>query len=98
MEPAKSWIFFEYDADQNKIKINPLAHWSAQDIATYMEENRLPRHPLIDQGYPSIGCAPSTSKVQPGEDQRVGRWRNHPKTECGLHTEHQVHSPVGERA
>lgn len=94
----KELDFFEYDADQNKIKINPLAHWSAEDIATYMEENRLPRHPLIDQGYPSIGCAPCTSKVQPGEDQRAGRWRNHPKTECGLHTENQVQSPVGERA
>ena len=94
----KELDFFEYDADQNKIKVNPLAHWSAEDIATYMEENRLPRHPLIDQGYPSIGCAPCTSKVQPGEDQRAGRWRNHPKTECGLHMENRVQSPVGERA
>ena len=94
----KELDFFEYDADQNKIKVNPLAHWSAEDIATYMEENRLPHHPLIGQGYPSIGCAPCTSKVQPGEDQRAGRWRNHPKTECGLHMENQVQSPVGERA
>ena len=94
----KELDFFEYDADQNKIKVNPLAHWSAEDIATYMEENRLPRHPLIDQGYLSIGCAPCTSKVQPSEDQRAGRWRNHPKTECGLHMENQVQSPVGERA
>ena len=94
----KEFDFFEYDADQNKIKVNPLAHWSAEDIATYMEENRLPRHPLIDQGYLSIGCAPCTSKVQPSEDQRAGRWRNHPKTECGLHMENQVQSPVGERA
>ena len=94
----KEFDFFEYDADQNKIKVNPLAHWSAEDIATYMEENRLPRHPLIDQGYLSIGCAPCTSKVQPSEDQRAGRWRNHPKTECGLHMENRVQSPVGERA
>ena len=94
----KELDFFEYDADQNKIKVNPLAHWSAEDIATYMEENRLPRHPLIDQGYPSIGCAPCTSKVQPGEDQRAGRWRNHQKTECGLHMGNRVQSPVGERA
>jgi len=56
--PRKTLDFFEYDADENKIKINPLAHWSAEDITTYMEENRLPRHPLIDHGYPSIGCAP----------------------------------------
>lgn len=96
--PRKTLDFFEYDADENKIKINPLAHWSAEDITTYMEENRLPRHPLIDHGYPSIGCAPCTSKVQPNEDQRAGRWRNHPKTECGLHVKNPVQSPVGERA
>ena len=96
--PRKTLDFFEYDADENKIKINPLAHWSAEDITTYMEENRLPRHPLIDQGYPSIGCAPCTSKVEQGEDQRAGRWRNHPKTECGLHIENPVQSQVGEKA
>ena len=61
-------------------------------------ENRLPRHPLIDRGYPSIGCATCTSKVQPGEEHRAGRWRNHPKTECGLHLKNPVQSPVGERA
>ena len=93
----KALEFFEFDAVQNKIKINPLAHWSAQDIATYMEENRLPRHPLVDQGYPSIGCVPCTSKVQPGEEQRAGRWRNQPKTECGLHLGQLQPSPLGEK-
>jgi len=77
--------FFEADPLTKRIKINPLAHWSTQDVTTYMEENRLPRHPLVDRGYPSIGCAPCTSKVSPGEDPRSGRWRNQSKTECGIH-------------
>ena len=93
----KALEFFEFDAAQNKMKINPLAHWSAQDIATYMEENRLPRHPLVDQGYPSIGCVPCTSKVCPGEEQRAGRWRNQQKTECGLHLGQLQSSPLGEK-
>ena len=50
-----------------------------------MVENRLPRHPLVAKGYPSIGCAPCTSKVAPGEDPRSGRWRGQDKTECGIH-------------
>jgi phosphoadenosine phosphosulfate reductase len=48
-------------------------------------ENRLPRHPLVARGFPSIGCAPCTSAVKPGEDPRAGRWRNSEKTECGIH-------------
>jgi len=52
-----------------------------------MEENRLPRHPLVAQGYPSIGCAPCTSPVAQGEDPRAGRWRNTQKDECGIHFE-----------
>ena len=53
----------------------------------HFETRALPRHPLESQGYPSIGCAPCTSKVQPGEDPRAGRWRGWEKTECGLHGE-----------
>lgn len=75
--------FFEVEAD--KIKVNPLARWSPADIAEYMAENRLPRHPLVAQGYPSIGCAPCTSKVADGEDARAGRWRASGKEECGIH-------------
>lgn len=77
--------FFEIEAGSDRIKVNPLARWSAQDIRDYMDENRLPRHPLVAQGYPSIGCVPCTSKVEKGEDARAGRWRDQDKDECGIH-------------
>ena len=67
------------------MKVNPLAHWSASDIAAYMDRHDLPRHPLVAQGYLSIGCAPCTSRVRPGEDARSGRWRGTAKVECGIH-------------
>lgn len=76
--------FFEAEGDL-RIKINPLAHWGREDLVDYMVNNRLPRHPLVAQGYPSIGCAPCTSPVAPGEDERAGRWRGSAKTECGIH-------------
>jgi len=76
--------FFEAEAE-TRIKVNPLAHWTREDLADYMINNRLPRHPLVAQGYPSIGCAPCTSKVAAGEDPRSGRWRGQEKTECGIH-------------
>lgn len=76
--------FFEVET-ASRMKINPLAHWDKQDVQDYMIENRLPRHPLVAQGYPSIGCAPCTSPVKPGEDERAGRWRGASKTECGIH-------------
>jgi len=77
--------FFEAEPGIDRIKINPLAHWTPQDIRTYMDENRLPRHPLVARGYPSIGCAPCTTPARSGEDPRAGRWRGLGKTECGLH-------------
>lgn len=76
--------FFEAEGTA-RIKINPLAHWRASDVQDYMVENRLPRHPLVARGYPSIGCAPCTSKVAEGEDPRAGRWRGQDKEECGIH-------------
>jgi phosphoadenosine phosphosulfate reductase len=76
--------FFEAEGD-TRIKVNPLAHWGREDLEEYMVENRLPRHPLVAKGYPSIGCAPCTSPVKPGEDPRSGRWRGSEKTECGIH-------------
>ncbi|MCF6445364.1 phosphoadenylyl-sulfate reductase [Nereida sp. MMG025] len=76
--------FFEDDGGQ-RLKVNPLAHWAREDVAEYMTENRLPRHPLVAQGYPSIGCAPCTSPVGVGEDPRAGRWRDQTKEECGIH-------------
>ncbi|PKP74530.1 MAG: phosphoadenylyl-sulfate reductase [Alphaproteobacteria bacterium HGW-Alphaproteobacteria-6] len=76
--------FFEAE-DCKRIKVNPLAHWGREDIADYIVNNRLPRHPLVANGYPSIGCAPCTSAVKPGEDPRAGRWRGSEKDECGIH-------------
>ena len=77
--------FFEIEDGTGRMKVNPLARWRPEDVQEYMTENRLPRHPLVAQGYPSIGCAPCTSKVAPGEDPRAGRWRNSDKEECGIH-------------
>jgi phosphoadenosine phosphosulfate reductase len=75
--------FFELEG--NLVKVNPLARWQPADVADYITENRLPRHPLVAKGYPSIGCAPCTSPVAPGEDPRAGRWRETDKEECGIH-------------
>lgn len=77
--------FFEIEEGTGRIKVNPLAHWAREDVQTYMEENRLPRHPLVARGYPSIGCMPCTTPVSAGEDPRAGRWRDHDKSECGIH-------------
>lgn len=75
---------FEADGD-SRIKINPLAHWSASDIRAYMEQHALPRHPLVAKGFASIGCASCTTRVEDGEDARAGRWRDTDKSECGIH-------------
>lgn len=69
----------------DRMKINPLANWSATDIAEYMTDHNLPRHPLVADGFASIGCEPCTSRTKPGEDPRSGRWRGAEKTECGIH-------------
>jgi len=76
--------FFENEGDI-RIKVNPLAHWGTADVQDYIAENRLPRHPLVARGYPSIGCAPCTTRVNDGEDPRAGRWRDLEKEECGIH-------------
>jgi len=74
-----------FEIDEGRLKINPLADWSREMIEAQFGSRELPRHPLESQGYPSIGCVPCTSKVQPGEDPRAGRWRGWDKTECGIH-------------
>ncbi len=74
-----------WDASRGMVKLNPLAAWSDEEMASYMAEHSLPRHPLASRGYVSIGCAPTTTPVRPGEDPRAGRWRGTGKTECGLH-------------
>ncbi|XUU59407.1 phosphoadenylyl-sulfate reductase [Erythrobacter sp. HA6-11] len=79
---------FELDTTdvQGRLKINPLIDWSAEDIDAYFAEHDLPRHPLVAEGFLSIGCSPCTHKVAPGEDPRSGRWKGWDKTECGIHT------------
>jgi len=66
-------------------KINPIANWSDLDVAGYVQDHDVPVNPLVDRGYPSIGCWPCTQQVEPGADQRSGRWAGLDKLECGLH-------------
>ncbi|MBK1636620.1 phosphoadenylyl-sulfate reductase [Rhodovulum adriaticum] len=74
------------ERDGTHIKVNPLVFWSPQEISEYFKLHDLPRHPLVDRGYVSIGCAPCTRPVKQGEDIRAGRWADNPdKTECGIH-------------
>lgn len=78
------------EKDENdRLKLTPLADWTAQDIRDYIIEENLPMHPLVKQGYLSIGCFPCTSKVPPGEDPRAGRWQGSDKVECGIHAKSQ---------
>jgi phosphoadenosine phosphosulfate reductase len=74
-----------FEGDGHRIKVNPLITWSQSQLTEYAARYRLPEHPLVAKGYPSIGCVPCTSKVGPGEDARAGRWRGKEKTECGIH-------------
>jgi phosphoadenosine phosphosulfate reductase len=78
--PVVSW-----DERRGLVKVNPLATWTDDDIALYTADHRLPVHPLVSKGFLSIGCAPTTRPVAPGEDPRAGRWAGTDKTECGLH-------------
>ncbi|GAA5162027.1 phosphoadenylyl-sulfate reductase [Pseudonocardia eucalypti] len=74
-----------YDEKFELVKINPLAAWSDEDMDRYIADHGILVNPLVDAGYPSIGCAPCTRKPLPGEDKRAGRWAGRAKTECGLH-------------
>ena len=75
----------EWDARRGKVKVNPIATWTEQQTEAYMTEHGVLVNPLAYDGYPSIGCAPCTRRVAPGEDARAGRWAGTAKTECGLH-------------
>lgn len=74
----------ETDAE-GRVKLNPLAAWSAADVRAYLARCDLPAHPLVARGYPSLGCAPCTTPVAPGEHPRAGRWRGAGRDECGIH-------------
>ncbi|MFN2523561.1 MAG: phosphoadenylyl-sulfate reductase [Mycobacteriales bacterium] len=75
----------EWDAKRGMVKVNPIATWTQEQADAYVAENGVLVNPLAHDGYPSIGCAPCTHRVAPGEDPRSGRWSGQAKTECGLH-------------
>jgi phosphoadenosine phosphosulfate reductase len=76
----------EWDSAHGLVKVNPLAHWSRDQVQEYLKVNNVPYNTLLDQGYKSIGCRPCTSPVAVGEtDERAGRWSGCGKTECGIH-------------
>jgi phosphoadenosine phosphosulfate reductase len=74
-----------FDEAFKLVKVNPLADWSDDDLADYIDEHDVLVNPLVYEGYPSIGCAPCTAKPAEGADPRSGRWQGLSKTECGLH-------------
>lgn len=78
---------FEIDTSDaaGRLKINPLVDWDPSQIEAYLIMHDLPRHPLVAQGFRSIGCSPCTRAVSPGEDPRAGRWSGWDKVECGIH-------------
>ncbi len=73
------------EQSNHQIKFNPLANWAKTDLDSYMAQHEVPAHPLVAQGFPSIGCWPCTKPVEAGQDVRAGRWEDSEKTECGIH-------------
>ena len=76
----------EWDPRRNMIKVNPIVAWSQDQVDAYIDERGVLVNPLVFEGYPSIGCATCTVRVEPGDDPRSGRWAGTSKTECGIHT------------
>ena len=76
----------DWDAKRGMVKINPMAAWTQDVVDAYIVEHQVPVNPLFELGYGSIGCAPCTRPVAPGEDPRAGRWAGKNKIECGIHT------------
>ena len=74
-----------FDEAFKLVKVNPLATWTDEDMQAYIEAHGVLVNPLVDEGYPSIGCAPCTARPAAGADPRSGRWQGSAKTECGLH-------------
>ncbi len=89
----------EWDESNHLIKVNPLAEWTSQQVWDYIRANDVPYSKLHDQGYPSIGCAPCTRAIKPGEDERSGRWwwEQPEHKECGLHLKDGKLQPVKEQ-
>jgi phosphoadenosine phosphosulfate reductase len=86
----------EWDEGNNVIKYHPILHWTTEEVKQYINQNNIPYNPLHDRGFVSIGCAPCTRAIRPGEDFRAGRWwwEDNTKKECGLHI-HEQASQVG---
>jgi phosphoadenosine phosphosulfate reductase len=76
----------DWDAKRGMVKVNPIAAWNQDDVDSYIALHQIPVNPLFELGYGSIGCAPCTRPVAPGEDARAGRWAGRGKTECGIHS------------
>lgn len=74
-----------FEISEGRLKVNPLIDWDKARLDAYIADHDLPPHPLVEMGYPSIGCSPCTSVVAEGEDPRSGRWKGWDKTECGIH-------------
>lgn len=74
-----------FEAQDGRIKVNPLANWTPDEVEAYLDNHGLPRHPLADRGYASVGCTPCTARTGAGDDPRAGRWPGRSKTECGIH-------------
>lgn len=74
------------EVDDTRLKFNPFANVSREEIKDIYARTKLPQHPLQASGFMSVGCMPCTSRTTEGEDERAGRWRGRPKTECGIHT------------
>jgi len=85
----------EFDGDQ--LRFNPLHGWSQDDVARFMDARSLPRHPLVAEGFPSIGCWPCTAPVNDRDDLRAGRWAGRDKTECGIHDAERLARASGSR-
>jgi phosphoadenosine phosphosulfate reductase len=83
-----------FEADGTRLKLNPLAGWSRDEVEAHARQHGLPPHPLVAAGFASIGCMPCTSRVAPGEDPRAGRWRGWDKIECGIHRPGAEGEPV----
>jgi phosphoadenosine phosphosulfate reductase len=101
LEPYDAWItgvrreetdartstkVVSWDPRRQMVKVNPIVEWSQKDVDDYIAEHGVLVNPLVDDGYPSIGCRTCTARVAPGADPRSGRWIGTAKTECGIHT------------
>ena len=81
----KGLELFEGDEATGKLKINPLAHWSLEDMRDYAQMHSIPPHPLLEEGFLSVGCAPCTSRATDSDNPRSGRWAGTNQSECGIH-------------